>query len=129
MVDYLTKERIFRPPVTILRQANYRYLIDIDGVANAWGFFEKLLLGVCVLKVQSPFEQWYYGQLSEWRHFVPVRADLRDLAIQIEWCREHPRQIREIAEEGQHFALEHSFEIAYEIALEAIRRTLLEWDE
>jgi len=124
-IEYLTKEEIFRPPTVMVQHANYRYLIDIDGVASAWGFFEKLLLGACVLKVGSPFEQWYYRELSEWRHFVPVRADLSDLLTQIEWCREHPRRAYEIAREGQRFALEHSFETARQMTLEAIRQSLL----
>jgi Glycosyl transferase family 90 len=128
-VQYLTNERIFRPPLNIHHHANYRYGIDIDGVASAWGFFEKLLLGLCILKVESPFEQWYYEQISEWRHFVPVRADLGDLQSKIEWCLEHPRQARAIAEEGQRFALEHSFEAARQMALEAIRCSLLIWGD
>jgi hypothetical protein len=124
-VEYLTKEDVLRPAIAMLRHANYRYLVDIDGVASAWGFFEKLLLGACVLKVGSSFEQWYYQQLSEWRHFVPVRGDLSDLLTQIEWCHEHPRGAREIAEEGQRFALQHSFETARQITFEAIRRSQL----
>ena len=124
-IEYLTKEEIFRPPIVMVQHANYRYLIDIDGVASAWGFFEKLLLGACVLKVGSPFEQWYYRELSEWRHFVPVRADLSDLLTQIEWCREHPRRAYEIAREGQRFAFEHSFETARQMTLESIRQSLL----
>ena len=129
MVQYLTNEGIFRPSLNMQRQANYRHLIDIDGVASPWGFFEKLLLGVCVLKVGSPFEQWFYQQLREWRHFVPVRADFGDLQMKIEWCLEHPREARAIAEEGQRFALEHSFETARQITFEAMRRSLVIWDE
>jgi hypothetical protein len=125
MMDYLVKEGIFRPGIPMLQHGNYRYLIDIDGVANAWSFFEKLLLGTCILKVGSPFEQWFYGQLREWQHYVPVRTDLIDLLTQLEWCREHPRQACEIACEGQRFALEHSFERARRQALAAIGRSLI----
>jgi hypothetical protein len=127
-IKYLTQEDIFRPAIGMLEHAKYRYLIDIDGVASAWGFFEKLLLGACILKVGSPFEQWYYRELGEWRHFVPVRADLSDLTTQIEWCREHPDRARAIAEAGQRFALEHNFETARQITFDAIRRSLLIFD-
>jgi Glycosyl transferase family 90 len=125
-LEYFTKEQIFRPAIPMPEHGSYRYLIDIDGVASAWGFFEKLLLGSCVLKVGSRFEQWYYRELREWQHFVPVRADLGDLVAQIEWCHEHPDQARQIAEEGQRFALAHSFEVARQIALQAIRSRWLE---
>jgi len=128
-IKYFMKEAIFRPAIAMLHHANYRYLIDIDGVANAWSFFEKMLVGSCILKVGSPFEQWYYCGLSEWQHFVPVRADLSDLLRQIEWCRDHPNRAREIAEEGQRFALAHCFQTARQMASEAICRSLLILDE
>src|SRR5262249_31936006 len=117
IADYCVAEDIYRPQIEMQRHADCRYLIDIDGVANAWSFFEKLLLGACVLKVGSPFEQWFYDELAEWQHFIPVRRDLVDLPAQIEWCREHPRAAREIAEEGQRFALGHCFETARQRAL------------
>jgi len=85
-------------------------------------------LGACILKVGSPFEQWFYPELGEWQHYVPVRADLADLWGQMEWCREHPRLAREIAAEGRRFALEHCFETAQRVALQAIRGSLLELD-
>ncbi len=127
-VAYLTRERIFRPAVAVKLHAGYRYLIDIDGVASAWSFFEKMLLGSCILKVASPFEQWFYPGLEAGRHYVGVRADLSDLAAKIEWCREHPREARDIAAEAQHFARDHSFEAARQLTLEAIRGAMLVMD-
>lgn len=70
----------------------YKFVIDIDGHANAWGFLEKLILGCCVIKIGSPYEQWYYRRLRPWVHYVPARADLSDLAEVIAWCRDNDAQ-------------------------------------
>ena len=77
--------------------AGYRYVLDIDGHANAWGFIEKLILGCCVLKVGSVFEQWFYDRLQPWVHYVPVRGDLSDLREVIDWCYAHDEQCAWIA--------------------------------
>ncbi|MBS8228160.1 hypothetical protein [Vannielia litorea] len=49
--------------------------LDIDGFTNAWGnLFHRLLLGCCVLKVESglSYRQWYYGDMEPGRHFIPL---------------------------------------------------------
>ena len=125
MVGYLVAEGVLKPAVPMLQHGDYRYLVDIDGVANAWGFFEKLLLGCCILKVGTPFEQWFYRMLREWRHYVPVRPDLSDLVTQIEWVRSHPRQASDIAGEAQRFALAYGFATARRDALSAVAQSLL----
>ncbi|SIN76148.1 glycosyl transferase family 90 [Vannielia litorea] len=84
-----------------------KYAIDIDGFSNAWdNLFHRLLLGCCVLKVESPFgfRQWYYDRLQPGCHYVPVRADLSDLETQFDWVKANPSQAREIAAEGQALA-------------------------
>lgn len=63
------------PIETYVRQ---RAHVDIDGNSNSWpGLFSKLLLGGAVLKVRSPYAQWYYDRLDgavAW-----VSDDLSDL--------------------------------------------------
>lgn len=84
----------------MIRHGDYRYAIDIDGHANAWGLLEKLILGCCVLKVETPYEQWYYDRLRAWVHYVPVKADLSDLAERIDWCRANDERCAWIAHNG-----------------------------
>lgn len=88
----------------------YRYAIDIDGHANAWGFLEKLILGCCVLKVASPYEQWFYGELQPWVHYVPIEADLSDLADKIDWCLANEQACEWIAGNGRTLAASRSYE-------------------
>jgi hypothetical protein len=126
--DWLSREGVYRPPaMPMIHHAKYRFLIDIDGMANAWSFFEKLLLGACILKVRSPFEQWFYGEIAEWQHFVPIEHDLADLTEKIEWCQQHQDEARAIAERGQRFAMQHNYEVAWEIALDATKRSIIQF--
>ena len=81
-------------------------VIDIDGNVNSWGLLWKLLSGSCVVRVQSPRQQWYHHRLEPWVHLVPVQADLSDLIPVLRWCRQHPNRCAAIAAAGQALALE-----------------------
>lgn len=64
----------------------YKYLLDIDGMVNAWsGLFWKLSSNSLVLKVSTHWEQWYYAQLTPNRHYLPVDKYER-LSELIRWC-------------------------------------------
>ncbi len=100
-----------------------KYAIDIDGFTNAWcNFMQRLKLGCCVLKVGSPmgYYQWYYHKLTPWEHYVPIRADLGDLAEQIDWVKTNPDQARQIAENGQAVARQLIFDSETKVAAAAI---------
>lgn len=90
-----------------------KFAVDIDGFSCTWdNFFHRLLMGCCVLKVESAFgyRQWYYGDLRPYEHYVPVRADFADLREKLAWVRDHDTEAREIAEAGQALALSMTFE-------------------
>ena len=101
----------------------FRYQIDIDGATNAWaGLFTKLLTGSTVLKVESDqnYRQWYYGRMTPWVHYVPVRADMADLLEKISWLRRHDDEAHAIAKRGQALADGMRFGIELVGAVEAI---------
>lgn len=90
-----------------------KYAVDIDGQSCTWdNFFHRLLMGCCVLKVESAFgyRQWYYDDIRPFEHYVPVRADFSDLKDKIAWIRAHDTEAGEIAENGQQFAISMTFE-------------------
>ena len=102
-----------------------KYAIDIDGWTNAWSnLMQRLKLGCCVLKVQSPFgyRQWYYDSLIPWQHYVPVSADLTDLAERVDWVRSNREKARAIAAEGQELAMKMTFDSETAVAIDAINR-------
>ena len=107
--------------------ANDRYAIDIDGWTNTWtNLLIRLHFGCCVLKVDSQFgyRQWYYDRIRPWEHFVPVRADMADLAEKVAWVRSHDREAQDIAKRGQAFARSMTFDGESDLAFETIRQRL-----
>ncbi|MDB5590048.1 glycosyl transferase family 90, partial [Enterovirga sp.] len=106
----LARERVERP-----WQIWFRFLVDIDGNTSAWAnLFEAMLLGACVLKVESPsgFRQWFYDRLEPWTTHIPVRADLSDLDERVAWALANPAQAERIAARGRAVALGIGFEDA-----------------
>jgi hypothetical protein len=120
MLAYFAQRQLLRPAVKMTEHAHYRYQIDIDGVANAWGFFDKLLMGSCILKIESPYRQWFYEGIRPWDHYVPVRNDLSDFMERLGWCFAHEAEAQHIAHNGQAFALGHTFDVARRLALDAL---------
>jgi hypothetical protein len=101
-----------------------KFAIDIDGETNAWSnLLVRFHLGCCVLKVDSRFgyRQWYYDRIRRWEHFIPVRADLSDLAEKIDWARSNDRTSRDIAENGRAFARTLTYEAGLADAVRLIR--------
>jgi len=125
----LASRDAFRPAVPMAGWARFRHLVDIDGYGNAWGFFEKLLLGSCVLKVESAVEQWFYRHLEAGIHYLPVRADLSDLPERLGWCRENPDRAAAIGRAGQAFALMHASAAAIAETAQALAEALTRFPE
>ncbi len=103
------RQGLMRQFMPMSEMAGHRLLIDIDGNVNAWGFLPKMLLGSCILKVASSWEQWFYDELRPWQHFVPVKADLSDLCEKIVWCTDNDEAARAIALHARSFAQERRF--------------------
>ena len=123
----LTAKGIFKPPwLPVDAWAKYKFAIDIDGNTNSFGtLLQRQLLGCCVLKVNSRgrWRQWFYDRLEPWVHYVPVSADLSDLAEAITWCRDHDDRCREIAEQGRAFAETLGYNIECRAAVRRINST------
>ena len=114
-------------PIAEMNWIGDKYAIDVDGHSNTWSnFLIRLHFGCCVLKVDSQFgyRQWYYDRIGPWEHFVPVRADMADLAEKVAWVRSHDREARDIAMRGQAFARSMTFDGESELAIETIRQRL-----
>ena len=92
-----------------------KFALDIDGHSNAWAnFFTRLLFGCCVLKVASRYgyRQWYYDRLQPWKHFVPLAADLSDLAEKLDWVKRNDAACRDIAQHGRAVAMALTLDVA-----------------
>ena len=89
------------------KQIKYKYLIDIDGYTNSWeGTVWKLYSGSVVIKQKSIWKQWYYDDLIEWVHYIPVNNDFSNLDIVIQWCIDNDNICKQIAENSRKFIKE-----------------------
>jgi hypothetical protein len=97
-----------------------KFALDLDGWTNSWSnLIVRMHFGCCVLKVGSAdgFRQWWYDRLVPWEHFVPVAADMSDLAERYDWVLSNDREAHAIAQRGQ--ALVRSMTLASETAIGA----------
>jgi hypothetical protein len=93
--------------LSIPEMMNYKYILDIDGWSNTWdATVWKLYSGSVLLKVKSVFKQWYYEDLKEWIHYVPVENDLSDLNEKIYWCIHNNEKCIEITNNAKQFVIE-----------------------
>ena len=85
-------------------QIKYKYIIDIDGYTNSWeGTIWKLYSGSLIIKQKSIWKQWYYDELKEWIHYVPVNNDFSNLDAIINWCINNDEICKQIAYNSRQF--------------------------
>jgi len=93
--------------ISIKEHLNYKYILDIDGFTSTWSAtFWKLYSGSVLLKQKSAWKQWYYDELIEYVHYVPVANDFSDLNEQIQWCMDNDDKCKQITENARQFVLE-----------------------
>nr|XP_061799283.1 protein O-glucosyltransferase 2-like [Nerophis lumbriciformis] len=82
----------------------YKYQINIDGTVAAYRLPYLLAGDSVVFKQDSGYYEHFYNELAPWEHYIPIRADLRDLLDKIQWARDHDEEAKKIALAGQQFA-------------------------
>lgn len=92
------------PILSPAKQAEYKYVINIDGHVCAYRLSLELELGFCVLLVQSKYKLWFSHLLQPYVHYIPIKTDLSDLLTQIQWCKRNDDKCKQIAENAKTFA-------------------------
>lgn len=93
--------------MSIKDQLKYKYLLDIDGYASTWASTVwKLYSGSVLLKQKSVWKQWYYDELIEYVHYVPIANDFSDLNEQIQWCIDNDDKCQQISINSRKFVLD-----------------------
>jgi|GEM_PF-3793746 len=88
------------PRVPAASFASHRMTLDLPGNAASWGVYARYLEGTLVLRVESSRELIYSDRLLPWVHYVPVAADLHDLAERVRWALAEPEAASAIAHAG-----------------------------
>jgi tetratricopeptide (TPR) repeat protein len=108
-----------------LDNLKYKYLIDIDGNTNSWpGLFTKLIAGGTIIKLKSPYSQWYYWRLKERTNYLPIDSISPGLRDAVTWLRQNDEAAREMGIAAQELAAHLTIETEYASFLEAINRGL-----
>ena len=105
----LSKVVVRAQPVSSMpktEQVKFKYIIHIDGNVAAYRLLEWMTLGSVILKVKGAYNLWVDHLLHDKEHYVSVKADLSDLITQINWCKTHDVECKQIAENGRNFAVE-----------------------
>lgn len=90
--------------VEIYKQSQYKYILYAEGHCAACRYGFMMSLGSVILKVESQCvadQMWYFPLLEPFVDHVPVKADLSDLATQLEWCHNHDAECRQIAQNAR----------------------------
>lgn len=85
--------------------AKFKYHIDLGGGGGTtWsGTVEKLAMPGLLFHHVTPTKDYIHDRLVEWKHYVPVSADLKDLKNKFEWAESHPREAKRISDAGTEF--------------------------
>lgn len=95
-------------PVSVFSHLQYKYQLLIDGHCSAFSRAYWQLNSKCLtFKQDSPYVQWFYGALKPNVHYIPVKRDLSDLLLQIQWAKKHDKDSRRIAKNAHIFFHEH----------------------
>lgn len=85
------------------QQADYKYIINIDGHVSAFRFSLEMNMGCVILVVDSDYSLWFAKDLVEYVHYVPVKRDLSDLIDKIKWCKSHDDECREMVKKCREY--------------------------
>lgn len=89
--------------LTPYEQSIYKYIINIEGHVSAFRLSFELSMGSVILLVKSEWKIWFSDILKPYVHYVPVKGDLSDIFTQIDWCRAHDEECKQIAMNGKEF--------------------------
>jgi hypothetical protein len=82
----------------------YSILIDIEGGGYSGRLKHLLWSHRPVLLVDRPHKEFFFKDLREWEHYIPVRRDLLDLIEKAKWCINNYDKACEIAEKAYEFS-------------------------
>jgi len=107
--------------------SHFRYLMSTDGsTIDDTRVYWMLSTGSVVFKQVTSLLPYGVPGLQPWKHFIPVREDLRDLISKIRWARQNDAICREIAERARSFAAEFFTE---DQILHYVQRSLMEYSK
>lgn len=105
LTEVLTQHDLLGPGVSVADHISFKYLADIDGNSCTYSRLVWILFSnsLC-FKQLSDNEQWYYGGLKPYVHYIPFKSDMSDFAEQFAWAEAHPDEVRAMIDHATTFA-------------------------
>lgn len=96
-----------KQPIKLERMQEWKYVASLDG--NGWADRFVRLLGSSslVVKQNSEYEEFFYGVLEPYKHYLPVDHNLEDLEEKLEWADRHENEVKNIIENANLFTKKH----------------------
>lgn len=93
--------------VSMKDHARYKYLLHFDGNAHSTRLAQLLVLNSAVLKMYSPYTEFYYSAIRKYEHYIPFHMTEQDLLPILQRSIGCDSQMRAIMERGRDFARKH----------------------
>ena len=74
----------------------HKYVLALAGNTYASLFKHALRSGGCILRQEERMYEWFEPFLKEWVHYIPIKWDLSDLFVQLQWAKDHDKEAKEI---------------------------------
>ena len=74
----------------------HKYILALAGNTYSSLFKHALRSGSCILRQEERMYEWFEPFLKEWVHYIPVKWDLSDLFVQLQWAKDHDKEAKEI---------------------------------
>ena len=84
----------------------YQTVVILGGIGAAFRTGRHLSAGQAVIMQDFEYEEWFLPYMTPYENYIPLRRDLSDLRQVMEWVRDHPNEVRTIAERGKQFYLD-----------------------
>jgi len=84
--------RYQKPYASPAEQAEYKYLLSIQGTDVGSSFGWQLSTKSVILRETYPWEVFFDCHFRAWEHYVPIRSDFSDLLEKVDWCERHPEE-------------------------------------
>jgi hypothetical protein len=106
--------------------AQYQSAVVLCGLGAAFRTPIHMSTATAVILQKCPFEEWYHSYMVPWQHYIPLDLELHNLSQTMQWVRDHPDQVYEIAKRGRQFYedylsfernYDHFYELVYRLAL------------
>ena len=81
----------------------YQTVVVLGGIGAAFRVGRHLSAGQAMILQKFRFEEWFVPYMEPYVHYIPLKEDLSDIKEVMEWVRDHPSEVKKIAEQGEAF--------------------------